>query len=210
MIRGATNAKRILVLHAVDDVKAIRPCVRQHLLALESSPCRHQILYHHTQIEPPYLLRRIRFDAVILHTTALWYRWNDACEEQFKKLEWLKSLPSLKIAIPQDEYNYAEILDDWLDEFGVSVICTNFDHRFRAILYPKMHARARFVRCLTGYIDEAAAQANAPARPAHRRTSARHCLSGRALALLVRSAGTVEARDRNHRERPGPSARPEL
>lgn len=165
MLRSQSASRHVLVLYDCStgtDWQTLRPCVRQHLRTLEQSPHQHRILYHNVRVGIPWLLRQIRFDAVVFHNTALCYRWSTELARWRASLQWLESMACLKIAIPQDEYNWSEVLDDWLDELGVSVICTNFGVRFRPLFYPKMHRKARFLRCLTGYIDEAAAQACAP------------------------------------------------
>ncbi len=60
----------------------------------------------------------------------------------------------VKIALPEDEYDHAEILDEWLFEWGISSVFTNFDESKGEILYPLMHDRAVFHECFTGYIDD--------------------------------------------------------
>lgn len=159
MSKNDANSRRILVLHAVDDRQARRPCIEQHLRALACSAHGHRILYHNCLLGMPAFLRRAAFDVVILHTTLLCYRWSHWESKMRALLGWLRDCPSVKIAIPQDEYDWPDTLDDWLDEMNVSVICTNFGSDCRALFYPKMQRRARFLRCLTGYIDEAAASA---------------------------------------------------
>jgi len=56
--------------------------------------------------------------------------------------------------MPQDEYDHSEILDEWLYEWGVSVIFSSFDKILHATLYPIMHDKATFYKAFTGYIDE--------------------------------------------------------
>jgi hypothetical protein len=60
----------------------------------------------------------------------------------------------VKLAMPQDEYDHSEVLDEWFYEWGVSVIFSNFDSKCRKILYPIMHDKADYYECLPGYIDE--------------------------------------------------------
>jgi hypothetical protein len=96
----------------------------------------------------------MRFDAVVLHTTTLCMRWNVWFDQWRRRLDWLADLDALKIALPQDEYDHAHTLDDWLSDLGVSVVGTVLDDRHRAELYPRLEGSAAFYDVLTGYIDE--------------------------------------------------------
>jgi hypothetical protein len=167
MVSESMGPQRILILYWWhDQYHAMRPAIRQHLHVLDFSLNRHHVLYHNVAYGPASYLRRIRFDVVILHTTFLCYRSSPAFSRIRRGLAWLRSCNSLKIAMPQDEYDHSEVLDDWLAELGVSVICSNFDENVRPLLYPKMQRRARFLKCLTGYIDETnAAECNGWLRP---------------------------------------------
>jgi hypothetical protein len=60
----------------------------------------------------------------------------------------------IKIALPQDEYDHNEILDEWLFDWGISIIFSNYDESRWRILYPIMHSKAEFYKCFTGYIDD--------------------------------------------------------
>jgi hypothetical protein len=77
-------------------------------------------------------------------------------------LRWLAAHRAVKVALPQDEYDHAHTLDDWLAELGVAIVGTNFDAVHRPTLYPRLHGTCRFVKCLTGYIDDAMAASIAP------------------------------------------------
>jgi hypothetical protein len=151
------TSRRVLVLYCYH--QPMRPAIRQHLHVLDASQSRHQILYHNVADGLPAHIRRLCFDVVILHTTLLCYRWSPTFTSIRAMLAWLKDCSSLKIAMPQDEYDHSEVLDDWLADLNVSVICTNFGENLRSLLYPRMYRRARFLRCLTGYIDETSAAA---------------------------------------------------
>jgi hypothetical protein len=110
----------------------------------------------------PQWLGRLRFDAVVLHTTFLCQRWNIWFEQWRKHTDWLADLDALKIALPQDEYHHAETLDSWLDDLGFSVVGTVLDDTHRADLYPRLSGKAAFYEVLTGYVDQAAAEEIAP------------------------------------------------
>lgn len=149
-----TRPRRVLVLYWDGDNGNMRPAVRMHLRALDASPLKPHVHYHNVFAGMPTTLRHLHFDAIILHTTLLCLRWSHHFSSVKWTLRWLTQSSAVKIAMPQDEYDHAEILDEWLQELGVSVVLTNFDERVRPLLYPLLHRRARFIQCLTGYIDE--------------------------------------------------------
>lgn len=151
--------KRILVLYwHPETTQTLRAAIRHHLRALDSSQIQHEVLYYNTFKGVPVWLRHVNFDAVILHTTLLCLRWSHLFYTWKWGLRWIRDVHWLKIAIPQDEYDHSEVLDEWLYEWGVSVIFTNFDISHRKILYPIMHDKAEFYECFTGYLDETVAK----------------------------------------------------
>ncbi len=162
MTGSGSGAKRILVLWWYPNPADLRPAIRQHLHALDASPCRHRIWYHNVNEPVPAWIRAYPFDVIVLHTTVLCLRWSPYFALLKWPLRWLSRSPALKIALPQDEYDHAHVLDEWLGELGVSLIGSNFDESYRALLYPRMRHRAGFLKCLTGYIDEATATGIAP------------------------------------------------
>ncbi len=153
----------VLVLYWHHDTEeTLRPAIRQHLHALDLSDSHCHVIYYNAVGGAPVWLRHFHFDAVILHTTFLALRWSSHFHDGWKQsLEWLRGLPCIKIAIPQDEYDHSEILDEWLEEWGISAIFTDFGISHRRVLYPRLHAKARFFKCYTGYIDPALAERHA-------------------------------------------------
>lgn len=153
------SPKRILMLYwHPQPLSQMRIAILHHMQALESSNTNHKIIYYNAFNGVPSWLGRIKFDAVILHTTFLCLRWSHIFYTWKWNLRWIRYLDCLKIAIPQDEYDHSEILDEWLYEWRVSVIFTNFDASHRKHLYPLMHKRAKFYECFTGYIDNVVAR----------------------------------------------------
>ncbi len=150
--------KRILVLYHYPVSREMRLGVLHHLYALKNSDGEHETLYYNTIHGAPSWLRHLHFDAVILHNTLLCMRWNPMFYSWKWNLRWIRELECVKIAIPQDEYDHAEILDEWLYEWEVSVIFTNFDESYRKDLYPFLHDRAKFYKHFTGYINDLLAQ----------------------------------------------------
>ena len=68
-------------------------------------------------------LLRTRFDGVVLHNTFLGVCWNHDFEVYRKAFEWLPERGATTVAIPQDEYDHSEVLDEWLAEMHVPRRC---------------------------------------------------------------------------------------
>jgi hypothetical protein len=148
-----------------------RATVRSHLQMLSASGAPLDIIYHNTMWgEAPRSLYDPAPDAVILHNFILAMRWSPLFYYNKQALDWLRDLDCVKIALPQDEYDHAAVLDEWLYELGVTHVMSNFGAESWQTLYPLMHTRAAFDTIFTGYIDEALAQRLAPAlKPAAER-----------------------------------------
>lgn len=146
--------KRILVLYWHPGPGALEQAMHRHLHALDWSEAGHQILYYNAVDGAPSWLRHLRFDAIIYHATLLCLRTSELFYAWKWKLRWLNDVECVKVAIPQDEYDHSEILDEWLFELGITIIFSAFDEKNRILLYPIMHDKAMFHRCLTGYIDD--------------------------------------------------------
>ena len=158
--------RRVLLLHYTPHPRAVRLTTEQHLQALERLPDAEVLSYNAVNGAPAWL-RRLRFDAVVMHTTLLCMRWNPWFGRWKRRLDWLADVDGVKVAFPQDEYDHAHVLDEWLDDLGFRVVCTVLDEENRSDLYPRLSGKAEFVEVLTGYIDDASAEALAPRLPAH-------------------------------------------
>lgn len=156
-MRRSDQVRRVLVLFWHPDPTSIRSAIRQHLEMLGAGDVRHEVWYCNTFGPTPARIRQQPFDAVILHTTLLCMRWSHLFSLIKWRLRWVADLDCLKIAFPQDEYDHSEILDEWLYEWGVNTIFSNFDEPERRLFYPLMRDRANFHKALTGYVDEGAA-----------------------------------------------------
>lgn len=166
--------KILMVYYHPGKPQDMRVSITHHLYALDSSPVKHQIVYYNAYRDrptwniyninnlspaPPHQFHDQVFDVVILHTTFLCLRWAGwyfyACKKRFR---WIGELDCVKVALPQDEYDHAEILDEWLCDWGVHIVFSCFGEEQQASLYPRMRRRAKFYQGLTGYIDEVTAR----------------------------------------------------
>jgi hypothetical protein len=145
---------RVLVLYWYPvPLEKMRLAIKQHLQVFESDKTNIQAYYHNVYRNTKRL-RNLNYDAVILHTTFLCMRWSELFYRLKWELRWIKEIDCLKIAIPQDEYDHSEILDEWLYEWGVNAVFSCFDEKTCQIIYPIMFNKARFYPALTGYINE--------------------------------------------------------
>jgi len=162
---------RILIIYDYrDDPKKMRVTIKQHLHALRYGNVKHELVYYNTfddvpswvldgtPADPPSWLDQNAFDVVILHYSFLSFRTTGPFFYKWKRhFSWIGELDCLKIAIPQDEFDRAALLDEWLFDWNVSIIFS-IHHTEQRPLYPIMRDKAAFYRCLPGYIDETAAQ----------------------------------------------------
>lgn len=158
-MKAILQSKRILVLYWHPGPGELRLAISRHLHALDWSGADHQVLYFNALNGVPRWLGHFKWDVVVFHTTLLCLRWSHLFHKWKWHIRWLNDCKCLKVALPQDEYDHAHVLDEWLFELGVHLIFTNFGEKYRQILYPLMHDRAIFHQCLTGYIDERDAEA---------------------------------------------------
>jgi len=149
-----SKPRRVLVLYQHTAPGPMRSALRQKVRVLEASGTRHEIVYWNAGYSVPRAIRRLSVDAVILDNTLLVARWAPEFAARRPTFDWLADVAALKIAFPQDEYNHAHVLDDWLADLGVDVVFSVAGPEYRELLYPRLGATARFEKCLTGYVDE--------------------------------------------------------
>ncbi len=166
-----SKPRRILIVYEHPNSVPCRETMRSHLKVFEASSTEHQIEYFNCRdvLPPDWARRKVTlsqpaeiqgrsFDVVIFHYSLLGMRTLGQTFFHWKQIfRWLADLPGLKIAIPQDEGDYASLLDEWLDELGVSIIFS-VHYRPEGPLYPMMRHNASIYPCLPGYIDEMHAQ----------------------------------------------------
>lgn len=151
------SERRILVLYWHPEGTAMRLAVDRHLRLLEGRGAR--ILYHNALEPAPPWIRWTAPDLCVLHTTFLGARWHYDFERYRRRFRWIGALDCPKVALPQDEYDHSDVLDEWLAELGVTSVYSCFGPEERRILYPTLGNRVPFHETLTGFIDEEAAAA---------------------------------------------------
>ena len=149
---------RILILHAIENPSlARRATVNQTFCLLKYAP-EHEYVLHSIYMPVTQSLKRQRFDAIILDTTFLCWRWARPRNETFDWLldtfEFVARSDAVKVALPQDEYDHSEVLDDWLADWRIDLVCSVcFEHK--NVFYRRTANQAEIFEGLTGYIDDA-------------------------------------------------------
>jgi hypothetical protein len=132
----------------------MRPTMASHLRFLEHGRERHRVVYLNVGGRCPPWIRSQRWDLVVLHYSVLAARWTPRFARIRASLGWLTRTDAAVVAMPQDEYDDAHVLDDWLVDVGADVVFSIFDGPERDALYPRLRSTARFEQCFTGYVDE--------------------------------------------------------
>lgn len=159
---------RILILHSVKNLGSLRrTTLNQSFCLLKYAPLHEYTLHCYGQPIPP-AVREGGFDAVIIDTTFLWYRWSRPRSFLVNILDdygFIAGWDTAKIALPQDDYDHCDVLDEWLADWGVCAVFTPLA-KHSELLYPRCSRQARILQCLTGHVDVAdAALAECWSRP---------------------------------------------
>jgi hypothetical protein len=104
----------------------------------------------------PRYLAALSFDLIIFHKTFLGFRFHPwAFERVLRRSSLLKTLPGVKIALPQDEFIYTAALGNFINEFGIDAVFSVAPPSEWPKIYDTVdRSRVRFYQVLTGYLDE--------------------------------------------------------
>jgi hypothetical protein len=184
---------RVLILFWHPKGTEMRLAVRQHLRLLEGRGL--QILYRNAIDPAPPWLAWTAPDLCILHTTFLSHaRWGFSFDEYRRRFRWIAGLRCPKVALPQDEYDHAAVLDEWLLELGVTSVYSCFGPDQWPTLYPRLSNRAALHKTLTGFIDEHAAAALAGRLVPHSQRQCDIVYRARTLPYWLGSHGQLKHR----------------
>lgn len=148
------GARNVLIIYSVLEDR-LRGSVRDHLYCFERhSP--HRCFYLNLAVRRvPAWLGRIRFDAVVFHTTFLSKRANPVYFERLRRrAQPLKDIGCRRLALPQDEYLPPRPLCDFIEEFRVDHVFSVAPPSEWPAIYPDIdRQRVRISRVLTGYLE---------------------------------------------------------
>ncbi len=162
----------VLVLYDIRSESQKRVAILDHVRFLDHAPeGAVRLSYLNMAERPAFDPRWLEHDVIVLHTTLLCWRWQAHFPALAGQLDWMHRFDGVVVALPQDEYDHAHTLDDWLARLRVKVVVTVLAESHRILLYPQMHDRAFFIEGLTGYVHpERAAAAAKTCVPLEQRT----------------------------------------
>jgi hypothetical protein len=104
----------------------------------------------------PRSLLSIDFDLVIFHTLFFAGRYEASfIRNTFARARPLRALRAYKVALPQDEYINSDVVNDFINEFGIdAVFSVQPPHEWRTIYNTVDQDRVKFYPVLTGYLDD--------------------------------------------------------
>lgn len=149
------SKKTILVLYYTRGVYPLRDTIEKHLYSWKKYS-KHRVIYINVLFGfPEELLSKITVDVVIFHTIFLGMRWSPDIFKHYTGIcKYLKKPDCLKIAMPQDEFMQTDILNDFINDFGVTHILTCADEKDWPLIYEKIDRGKTFLKTvLTGYLD---------------------------------------------------------
>jgi len=148
---------KILLLHGIRDLQSLRrTTLNQSFCLLKHAP-EHEYTLHCFGQTVGSELRERDFDAIVIDTTFLWYRWarpRSVLAELMEEYQFVGDSHAAKVALPQDDYDHAEILDQWLAAWRVDAIFSPLA-KHAALLFPLAALRARVLPCFAGHLDPA-------------------------------------------------------
>jgi hypothetical protein len=105
----------------------------------------------------PAGLQDVEFDLVVFHTILLWDR---VVPKQFgahvERAAWVAGLSCPKVILPQDEYLHGDVLEQFIERFGVTHVMSAAQPDQWPLLYPGVdREKVHFETVLTGYLADA-------------------------------------------------------
>ena len=154
-LRSGTRTGNVLVVYGLF-MHPLRSTVEDHLLAFRRYSAR-RVFHLNARVQdvPRHILDR-DYDIVVFHTTFLSHRWApELFLEMCERIEPLKTVAGVRVAMPQDEFLRARLVCDFIDDFDVDVVCSVAPESEWPKIYPTVdRGRVRFHQILTGYLDD--------------------------------------------------------
>lgn len=102
-------------------------------------------------------MRAVRFDVVIIHTLFTGKHWSgrEAFRALIERASLVAEMDAVKVMLPQDEFYCSELYCELIERLGVDIVFSVApESEWRSIYRDVDFDRVRFVRMLTGYLDE--------------------------------------------------------
>ena len=123
-------------------------------LALPRYAPEHDYIVHDASLPFPKFAKELEYDGIILGSTFLDVRKHRSQYREIRdEYEFIGRSSAKTIALPQDDYNCAHILDDWMCDWNVSLVHSVISE-YLEILYPKyLTGLGKMELGFTGYIS---------------------------------------------------------
>lgn len=144
----------VLCLHRMGDpnhrVEAVRAL---EFMIAEVRPDLN-VVVHDSDVPFPSYMRDVDYDLIVLGPTFLCNRYSPrGLKAALSKFEFIKHSSGCKVALPQDDYDCSEILEDWFIEWDVSLVYTVCPEHW-PVLYPRLSQKGRIRLGYTGYLSQ--------------------------------------------------------
>jgi hypothetical protein len=150
-----TRTGNVLVVYGLF-MHPLRSTVEDHLLAFRRYSAR-RVFHLNARVQnvPRHILDR-DYDMVVFHTTFLSNRWApELFLEMCERIEPLKRVAGVRVAMPQDEFLRTKLVCDFIDDFDIDIVCSVAPESEWPKIYPTVdRRRVRFHQILTGYLDD--------------------------------------------------------
>jgi len=169
----APRPRNILVVHNVENLGSARRSTLDHIYCFERYAPEHNYVYHRSMLPVTEELRSTPWDAVIFESTSLGIvtlRPRSRFQHLRESWRFLRDVPAIKLAFPQDDATHSAYLDYFFHYIGVDVVFSVRPEN-KEKLYPLTGRTADFVSTVAGFIDDASlSEMAALARPFAERT----------------------------------------
>jgi hypothetical protein len=153
----ARRVKNILVVHNVENLGSARRSTLDHIYCFERYAPEHNYVYHRSMLPVTEELRTTSWDAVIFESTSLGIvtlRPRSRFQHLRESWRFLREIPAIKLAFPQDDATHSAYLDYFFRFIGLDAAFSVRPER-KEKLYPLTSETAEFISTVAGFIDDA-------------------------------------------------------
>lgn len=144
----------VLILHQMGNPKKWRESVKSLELMIPENRNDLNYIIHDTSVPFPKFLKELDYNLIVLNSTFLDNRYNNNSLCKIKnEYSFIKFSNACKIALPQDDYDCSEILDDWMVEWSIDKVYTVCPE-YWDILYPKFSLKNNITLGYTSYVTK--------------------------------------------------------
>lgn len=147
----------VLVVYSFDYTQGIRNALLESIFCFRDYEDVHFYHYNYDikMSRMLYLLRRVKFDAVLFHYAFICeMRWGEKSKHEKILQDFKNCWPeAVKGIIPQDEYYMPSRTGRFIQEAGINIVYTLASGKNIGILYSEYLKNVKVYTVLTGYLD---------------------------------------------------------